>query len=166
MQDVLLAEDIYSTPGLLPAIGRLANAMVAVLGPEYSLGSAAYIACKSIINDMRPGEAGAHSWRLHFLGTVWWCFAVLLGLRRLHCTWHSAFLKPRGSSSQLMGHRGACALLLNRTLRDCVMPVGGLWASESPIDEVTAALERVLYTQMLVLFAPKAVPAKSHVQAS
>ena len=57
---MLLAEDIYSTPGLLPAIGRLANAMVAVLGPEYSLGSAAYIACKSIINDMRPGEAGVH----------------------------------------------------------------------------------------------------------
>ncbi len=52
------------------------------------------------------------------------------------------------------------------TLTGCVVPVGGLWASESPIDEVTAALERVLYTQMLVLFAPKAVPAKSHVQAS
>lgn len=43
-------------PGLLPAIGRLANALVAVLGPEYSLGSAAYYACKAIINDMRSLE--------------------------------------------------------------------------------------------------------------
>ncbi len=55
---MLLSEGIYSIPGLLPAIGRLANAMVAVLGPEYSLGSAAYYSCKSVINDMRSLESG------------------------------------------------------------------------------------------------------------
>ncbi|KAL4425068.1 hypothetical protein ABPG77_010382 [Micractinium sp. CCAP 211/92] len=94
-QGMLLSEEAYSLPGLLPAAGRLANAAVALLGPDYTFGSAAYLTCKSIINDMRAlGE---------------------------------------GDGSQ------------RRT-----------------DDAVSAALETVLYAQMLVLFAPQAVPAKSH----
>lgn len=54
---MLLSETVYSLSGLLPAIGRLANGMVAVLGPEYMPGSSAYISCKSIINDMKAPSA-------------------------------------------------------------------------------------------------------------
>eukprot|EP00887_Chlorella_sp_A99_P005661 scaffold1.g5661.t1 len=93
--DLLLSEDGYSQPGLLPCVGRLANAMVAVLGPDYRLGSPAYYACKSVVNDMRALEAAG-------------------------------------------GARGGAS------------------------DAVAAALESVLYAQMLVLFAPGAVPAASH----
>ncbi|KAL4431040.1 hypothetical protein ABPG75_006296 [Micractinium tetrahymenae] len=94
-QGMLLSEEAYCLPGLLPAAGRLANAAVALLGPDYTFGSSAYLTCKSIINDMRALEEGGGS------------------------------------------HR--------RT-----------------DDAVSAALETVLYAQMLVLFAPQAVPAKSH----
>ncbi|PRW58658.1 HEAT repeat-containing 5B isoform X2 [Chlorella sorokiniana] len=93
-QGMLLSEEAYSLPGLLPAAGRLANASVALLGPDYAFGSRAYLVCKSIINDMRALELAA----------------------------------------------------------------GAL----STDDAVSAALETVLYSQMLVLFAPQAVPAKSH----
>lgn len=65
-QNLLLSEDIYCVPGLLPAIGRLANAMVAVLGPEYTLGSSAYLTCKGIINDMQSLERGT-------AGVGWGC---------------------------------------------------------------------------------------------
>lgn len=54
----LPAEEAYCLPGLLPAAGRLANAAVALLGPDYTFGSPAYLACKSIINDMRALEEG------------------------------------------------------------------------------------------------------------
>ena len=57
-QRLLLSESVYFYPGVLPAIGRLANAMVAVLGPEYTPGSPAYIVCKSIINYMKAVEDG------------------------------------------------------------------------------------------------------------
>lgn len=50
------AEEAYSLPGLLPAAGRLANASVALLGPDYAFGSRPYLVCKSIINDMRALE--------------------------------------------------------------------------------------------------------------
>jgi hypothetical protein len=52
-QDIILNENIYSTCGLLPSIGRLGNAMVACLGPDYVLGSKSYNMCKSIVSEMR-----------------------------------------------------------------------------------------------------------------
>jgi hypothetical protein len=55
---------------------------------------------------------------------------------------------------------------INAAQSSVAVGVGGGQASQSLIDAVSAALETVLYAQMLVLFAPKAVPAKSHVQAS
>ena len=57
-EGMLLSEEAYSQPGLLPAVGRLANASVALLGPDYTFGSHAYLVCKAIINDMRALEAG------------------------------------------------------------------------------------------------------------
>ena len=42
-QDMLLSEDVYSVPGLLPAIGRLANAMVGSGG--WLAGWAGVICC-------------------------------------------------------------------------------------------------------------------------
>jgi hypothetical protein len=57
---------------------------------------------------------------------------------------------------------------LYRALLPSAAPVGAGVGSvaQSPIDAVSAALETVLYAQMLVLFAPKAVPATSHVEVS
>ena len=90
--DVLMVEDNNGVPGLQPAVGRLANALVAVLGPELTPGSPAYCKCKALIREMQA-TAGA---------------------------------------------------------------VG------RPEDASAAALETVSYAQMLVLFAPQAVPAAAH----
>ncbi|KAL4528840.1 hypothetical protein Ndes2437A_g03376 [Nannochloris sp. 'desiccata'] len=94
MQKMLLSEDIYSVPGLLPAVGRLANAMVAALGPDYVLGSSAYDSCRSVMAELRAPDAS--------------------GVRR-------------------------------------------------PEDSLASSLQSVLYAQMLVLFAPLALPAAQHV---
>ena len=56
-QTMILSENIYSTPGLLPSIGRLGNAMVACLGPDYVLGSEAYDICRSIVSELRAPDA-------------------------------------------------------------------------------------------------------------
>ena len=56
VQEMLLDEDIYSTPGLLPSIGQLGNAMVACLGPDYILGSNAYDVCRSIVSELRAPD--------------------------------------------------------------------------------------------------------------
>lgn len=50
---VLMAEENAVVSGLLPAVGRLANALVAVLGPELMLGSPAYCRCRAIIREMQ-----------------------------------------------------------------------------------------------------------------
>ena len=50
---LLLSEEAYSVAGLRPAVGRLANAMVALLGPELTPGSMAYDTCKSLIREMQ-----------------------------------------------------------------------------------------------------------------
>lgn len=42
----------YEATGLRPMCARLANAMVGVLGPEFSLGSSHYAAAKSLITDL------------------------------------------------------------------------------------------------------------------
>ncbi len=56
VQEMLLDEEIYSRPGLLPSIGRLGNAMVACLGPDYILGSEAYDICRSIVSELRAPD--------------------------------------------------------------------------------------------------------------
>lgn len=38
-------------PLLQPAAAQLANAMVAVLGPQFTLGSLAYSRCKTLVTD-------------------------------------------------------------------------------------------------------------------
>ena len=50
---LLMLETTYSLPGLRPALGRLANAMVAALGPELQLRSRTYDLCKSVIREMQ-----------------------------------------------------------------------------------------------------------------
>lgn len=57
MRDVLLQDDAYALPGVRPTLGRLANALVAVMGPEFQLGSEAYVHVKSIIKDMQARDA-------------------------------------------------------------------------------------------------------------
>ena len=55
----LMSEDSFGVPGLQPAVGRLSNALVAVLGPELTLGSRAYCACRALIREMQvPHLAG------------------------------------------------------------------------------------------------------------
>ena len=60
--DVLMSEEAAWLPGLRPALGRLANAMVAVLGPELSLGSAAYQKTRALLQDMQV----RHPWHTKF----------------------------------------------------------------------------------------------------
>ena len=109
---MLLSETVYSLSGLLPAIGRLANGMVAVLGPEYMPGSSAYISCKSIINDMKAldGYGGGGG----------------------------------GGRSNNNNNN-------NSSRHDNASKSGGGGG-----DALSAMLETVLYSQMLVLFAPRA----------
>jgi hypothetical protein len=52
-------------PLLQPAAAQLANAMVAVLGPQFTLGSLAYSRCKTLVTD----NTGMQGW----LGFVCWC---------------------------------------------------------------------------------------------
>lgn len=94
-QSMLLSDEVYSASGLLPAIGRLGNAMVACLGPDFVLGSQSYDICRSIVFELRAPDSS--------------------GVR----------LKE---------------------------------------DILSAALESVLYAQMLVLFAPLALPTSQHIQ--
>jgi hypothetical protein len=54
--EVLMAEDNAVVAGLQPAVGRLSNALVAVLGPELTLGSPAYCRCRAIIREMQVGD--------------------------------------------------------------------------------------------------------------
>lgn len=53
--ELLMSEDAVVVPGLRPALARLANAMVAVLGPELTTGSAAYTKTKCILQDLQVG---------------------------------------------------------------------------------------------------------------
>ena len=50
-----MAEDNAVVAGLQPAVGRLSNALVAVLGPELTLGSPAYCRCRAVIREMQVG---------------------------------------------------------------------------------------------------------------
>ena len=56
---LLMSEAAFSLAGLRPAMGRLANAMVAALGPELQLGSPAYKLCKAIIREMQVCRSSA-----------------------------------------------------------------------------------------------------------
>ncbi len=56
----LMSEADYALAGLRPALGRLANAMVAVLGPELRLGSPTYKLCTSVIREMQVRRCQPH----------------------------------------------------------------------------------------------------------
>ena len=58
-----MSEADYALAGLRPALGRLANAMVAVLGPELRLGSPTYNLCTSVIREMQVMVECR--WRVH-----------------------------------------------------------------------------------------------------
>lgn len=50
---LLLSEADYAMSGIRPAVARLANAMIAALGPELRLGSPVYNQCRAIIREMQ-----------------------------------------------------------------------------------------------------------------
>ena len=56
-----MLEENSAVPGLQPAVGRLANALVAVLGPELTLGSPAYCSCRALIREMQVEGMMHHS---------------------------------------------------------------------------------------------------------
>lgn len=58
--EALMLEENSAVPGLQPAVGRLANALVAVLGPELTLGSPAYCSCRALIREMQVGCLNSH----------------------------------------------------------------------------------------------------------
>ena len=52
---MLMSEEAYAVPGLRAALGRLANSVVAVLGPELSPGTDVYTKCKALIREVQVG---------------------------------------------------------------------------------------------------------------
>ncbi len=58
---MLMSEEAYAVPGLRAALGRLANSVVAVLGPELSPGTDVYTKCKALIREV---QVGLHNIRL------------------------------------------------------------------------------------------------------
>ena len=80
MRAVLLQDDAYAWPGMRPTLGRLANALVAVMGPEFQLGSDAYVQVKSIIRDMQVrcgvGTRCGVGWS-NVQQNVTWCVQVV-----------------------------------------------------------------------------------------
>ncbi len=58
---MLMSEEAYAVPGLRAALGRLANSVVAVLGPELSPGTDVYTKCKALIREV---QVGLHNNRL------------------------------------------------------------------------------------------------------
>ena len=61
---MLMSEEAYVVPGLRAALGRLANSVVAVLGPELSPGTDIYTKCKALIREIKvlglSHKANAH----------------------------------------------------------------------------------------------------------
>ena len=51
--ELLMSEEANAVPGLRPVLGKLANAMVALLGPEMRLGSAAYTKTRTLLLDLQ-----------------------------------------------------------------------------------------------------------------
>jgi len=54
---LLMTEGDYGLVGMRPAVGRLANAMIAALGPELRRGSPAYNQCRATIREMQASNA-------------------------------------------------------------------------------------------------------------
>lgn len=52
---MLMSEEAYAVPGLRAGLGRLANSVVAVLGPELSPGTDVYSKCKALIREIQVG---------------------------------------------------------------------------------------------------------------
>lgn len=50
---MLMSEEAYAVPGLRAALGRIANSVVAVLGPELSPGTDVYSKCKALIKEVQ-----------------------------------------------------------------------------------------------------------------
>jgi hypothetical protein len=68
-------------PLLQPAAAQLANAMVAVLGPQFTLGSMAYSRCKTLVTDNTGEFVRALGWLAGWLLGGWvasvvpcWCW--------------------------------------------------------------------------------------------
>lgn len=100
-------------PLLQPSVARLANAMVAVLGPEFTLGSSYYLRCKALVTPLVSPEPPAAG--------------------------DKGVTRPAA-----LGDGSGGGLLLQ--------VVGGSWSQ----------LERVLFAQQMVVFAPGAVPPRKH----
>lgn len=71
---MLMSEEAYAVPGLRAALGRLANSVVAVLGPELSPGTDVYTKCKALIREvqvgiMKQGSAPIHTIVVRSLAT-------------------------------------------------------------------------------------------------
>jgi hypothetical protein len=59
---VLQVSSFGDHPLLQPAAAQLSNAMVAVLGPQFTLGSLAYSRCKTLVTD-NTGRCNQHTFK-------------------------------------------------------------------------------------------------------
>ena len=83
---MLMSEEAYAVPGLRAALGRLANSVVAVLGPELSPGTDVYTKCKALIREVQVGLHNVRplSWQSTVACSTFanhdYCYAKLLSI--------------------------------------------------------------------------------------
>ena len=99
--DVLLSEE-HAGPGLYPAVGRLVNAMVAVLGPDLSPTSSVFSRCKSIVADMSSVQEAAAQLECVLYSQQ----LVLFAPQAVALHHHVATLRATLSSRQVEGKNG------------------------------------------------------------
>lgn len=159
---MLLHQEVYSIPGLLPALGRLANAIVAALGPDYVLGSPAYEACRSVVSELRaPGNPDALSSSLEVV--LYAQMMALFAPKALPTATHVAVLIATLPSKQPKIRKAVADTLRHVAERetDTVLALGvkvrsGLFeALNEETDDGTASQLRAVLTTLLKGGAPR-----------
>lgn len=165
-RELLLDENIYSTPGLLTSIGQLGNAMVACLGPDYVLGSQSYDICRSIVSEMGASDRSCIRLKEDILSgslqaVLYIQMLVLFAPRTSKIADHVSFLIQTLPSGQPYLRRAAADTLRHlaekETLKVLEQKVEGdlLAAYDKETDEVTSRQLHGTIDVLLKKGAPK-----------
>lgn len=74
--ELVMSEGAATLPGMRPALARLANALVAVLGPELTPGSMAYSRTRCLLLDLQVHFHSTFLGRVYFIVTQVVCLNV------------------------------------------------------------------------------------------
>ncbi|KAA6419843.1 MAG: hypothetical protein FRX49_10206, partial [Trebouxia sp. A1-2] len=139
---MLMSEEAYAVPGLRAALGRLANSVVAVLGPELSPGTDVYTKCKALIREVQgfgsTGRGGLREedWVAGELeGVLYIQSLILFAPQAVPASAHLPVLLPPLASRHPALRRAAAA-----TLRHL--------AEKSPSVMLPARLEKLLFNAL------------------